>query len=68
MLKFFAYMGKMNLKEAKTACLDKQIFKVNDQDFAKKRCTNKWGKDNFRLFVFEDYNNNETFKEVLINE
>jgi hypothetical protein len=65
MIKCFAYRGNKSLLEAKKACLDKMIFKVKDESFAHKMCRKKWPEINYKLFVFENYNNNETFKELI---
>ena len=41
------------------------IFKVEDESFAHKMCHKKWPGIDYKLFVFENYNNNETFKELI---
>lgn len=65
MLKCFAYRGNKDLSLAKKSSLDKMIFKVEDESFAHKMCHKKWPGIDYKLFVFENYNNNETFKELI---
>lgn len=64
MLRYFAYRGDKELTDAKKSCVDKMIFKALDLKAAQKMCQKKWSNNPFRLFAFENYNNNETFKEI----
>jgi hypothetical protein len=62
--KYFAYKGSLSLKEAKDLKIDNTKLHLNSNEIAIRRCDRIWGKDNYKIYIFEDFNKNSTFKEI----
>ena len=39
-------------------------FHLGSKDIAIRRCDRIWGSGNYKLYTFDDFNNNNSFKEV----
>ncbi|MAJ90045.1 MAG: hypothetical protein CMD08_02075 [Flavobacteriales bacterium] len=63
--KYFAYKGKKKLTEAKKSQTDNEKFHLGSVDIAIKRCNRIWGEGNFKLYRFQDFNNNDTYEMIL---
>lgn len=69
MKSYFAHRGQYQLHEVKNGWVDKIIFKAEDNDRALKVCNRKWLKGTeFKLYSFDNFHKNETFKEVSLND
>lgn len=63
--KYFAYKGTKKLALAKKSQTDNVKFHLGSVDIAIKRCNRMWGEGNFKLFRFQDFNNNDTYEMIL---
>lgn len=62
--KYFAYKGSLSLKEAKDIKVENTKFHLGSHEIAIRRCNRIWGVGNYKLYVFNDFNNNKSFKEI----
>ena len=62
--KYFAYKGSLPLKEAKDIKVENTKFHLGSSDIAIKRCDRLWGDGNYKLYTFDDFNNNKSFKQI----
>jgi hypothetical protein len=62
--KYFAHKGIMTLTEAKDKSVENTKFHLGSKDIAIRRCDRIWGSGNYKLYTFDDFNNNNSFKEV----
>ncbi|NDG53527.1 MAG: hypothetical protein EBY39_10980 [Flavobacteriia bacterium] len=63
--KYFAYRGVKSLTEAKSSQTDSITFQLNSVEIAIKKCNRKWGEGNFKLYRFQNFNNNNTYEMIL---
>ena len=63
--KYFAYRGVKSLNEAKASQSDSITFHLNSVDIAIKKCVRKWGEGNFKLYRFQNFNNNNSYETIL---
>lgn len=62
--KYFAYKGALPLVEAKDKRVENTKFHLGSKDIAIRRCDRIWGEGNYKLYTFDDFNNNKSFKEI----
>ena len=62
--KYFAYKGDKGLTEAKLKKVDNVKFHLGSVDIAIRRCNRIWGEGNYKLYRFQDFNNNDTYEMI----
>lgn len=61
MNKYFAYKGNYSLEEAKSKKIDNTKFHARSDEIVIKRCNRLWKENNYKLYTFKNFNDNNTF-------
>lgn len=64
MNKYFAYKGNSNLSDAKKKLVENTKFHLGVDDIAVRRCNRIWGEGKYRLYTFENFNDDNSFVEI----
>lgn len=65
MVNYYAYIGEKSLKESKNSQVNSIRLKSASLDFAIKACNKKFGENNFKLYKFDNFNDENSFEMIL---
>ena len=63
--KYFAYQGHKGLDQAKREKVHNTKFHLGSVDVAIRRCNRIFGEGNYKLYKFQDFNNNDTYEMIV---
>ena len=64
MINYYAHSGEKNLVESKKTQTNSITLKSGSLEFVVKTCDKKFGKNNYNLYSFTNFNDNKTFKLI----
>jgi hypothetical protein len=65
-MKFYAYIGKAELGKESLGTFGRHLFELKTTKGAIRHCKNYFNGKDFRLYVYSNFFNNKTFKEVRV--